>query len=436
MRTGILQALPAIAIPFLAAAQEGPVELHVFPPEVELSTQRDRQSFVVQAVYADRMTQDVTAEAEIAFAADGIVRRDGRVLHPQADGETVMAVVRGPLRQEVPVRVVRAAEERPISFRLDVMPVFLRAGCNTGSCHGSARGQDRFRLSLFGFDPAGDYYRLTREMNGRRINLAVPEESLLIRKSVGAAPHSGGERFPPDSRYHDALVRWLQEAAPDDGPDIPHPVALEIMPDRMVLAAGGAAQQLTVRATYSDGTDRDVTDLAVFLGNNDVAAAVWTLRQEGFTGRVLIIDTDAHQGDGNHAAFAGDPSVYTLSLQQEKIFPLPRVPGDRDVELRGGMDDGAYAKRLDKELAAAFEGGEFALVIHVAGSDVLWDDPLAGLGLTVEGLVAKDLMVMRAARSRDIPYLHLLAGGYGPSSAEGQAASVAAILEEVAASGR
>ena len=169
---------------------------------------------------------------------------------------------------------------------------------------------------------------------------------------------------------------------------------------------------------------------------NDVAAAVWTLRQEGFTGRVLIIDTDAHQGDGNHAAFAGDPSVYTLSLQQEKIFPLPRVPGDRDVELRGGMDDGAYAKRLDKELAAAFEGAEFALVIHVAGSDVLWDDPLAGLGLTVEGLVAKDLMVMRAARSRDIPYLHLLAGGYGPSSAEGQAASVAAILEEVAASGR
>jgi histone deacetylase 11 len=165
---------------------------------------------------------------------------------------------------------------------------------------------------------------------------------------------------------------------------------------------------------------------------NDVAAAVWTLRQEGFAGRVLIVDTDAHQGDGNHAAFADDPSVYTLSLQQEKIFPLPRVPGDRDVELRSGTDDSAYAKRLEKELSKAFEGVEYGLVIHVAGSDVLWDDPLASLGLTVEGLVAKDLAVMRAARSRDIPYLHLLAGGYGPSSAEGQAASVAAILESVA----
>jgi histone deacetylase 11 len=167
---------------------------------------------------------------------------------------------------------------------------------------------------------------------------------------------------------------------------------------------------------------------------NDVAAAVWTLRQAGFEGRVLIVDTDAHQGDGNHAAFAADPSVHTLSLQQEKLFPQPRVPGDRDVELRSGTDDGAYAKRLDKEISAALEGAEFALVIHVAGSDVLWDDPLASLGLTVEGLVAKDLMVMRAARSRGIPYLHLLAGGYGPSSAEGQAASVAAILREVATS--
>ena len=54
------------------------------------------------------------------------------------------------------------------------MPVFMRAGCNTGSCHGAARGKDGFRLSLFGFDPEGDYNRLTREMVGRRVNLAVP----------------------------------------------------------------------------------------------------------------------------------------------------------------------------------------------------------------------------------------------------------------------
>ncbi len=75
------------------------------------------------------------------------------------------------------------------------MPVFMRAGCNTGSCHGAARGKDGFRISLFGFDPEGDYNRLTREMVGRRINLAVPADSTLLEKSIGAVQHTGGKRF-------------------------------------------------------------------------------------------------------------------------------------------------------------------------------------------------------------------------------------------------
>ena len=61
-----------------------------------------------------------------------------------------------------------------MSFRLDVMPVFFRAGCNSGGCHGAASGKDGFHLGLFGYDPAGDYYRLTQQMVGRRIDLAVP----------------------------------------------------------------------------------------------------------------------------------------------------------------------------------------------------------------------------------------------------------------------
>ena len=82
------------------------------------------------------------------------------------------------------------------------MPIFMRAGCNTGACHGSARGKDGFRLSLFGFDPEGDYFRLTREIGFRRINLAVPEESLLLEKPTGAVPHTGGKRFDPSSEHY------------------------------------------------------------------------------------------------------------------------------------------------------------------------------------------------------------------------------------------
>ena len=113
------------------------------------------------------------------------------------------------------------------------MPVFMKAGCNTGSCHGAARGKDGFRLSLFGFDPDGDHYRLTREMTGRRINLAVPAESLLLEKATGKVPHTGGKRFE-DGRasYYKTLLRWLEAGAPQRRRrQSPTPVARRALPE-------------------------------------------------------------------------------------------------------------------------------------------------------------------------------------------------------------
>src|SRR5215207_8265704 len=100
-----------------------------------------------------------------------------------------------------------------VSFRNDVMPVFMRAGCNAGACHGSSRGQDGFHLSLFGYDPEGDHRAITREIATRRINLAQPAESLLLTKTVGDAPHTGGKRFEKDSVYYKTLLRWLEQGA-------------------------------------------------------------------------------------------------------------------------------------------------------------------------------------------------------------------------------
>ena len=116
----------------------------------------------------------------------------------------------------VPVKVAQAAVQPPLSFRLDVMPVFMRSGCNTGSCHGAARGKDGFRISLFGFDPEGDHFRLTREMVGRRINLAVPSDSTLLEKATGAVPHTGGKRFEASSELYQTLHGWIEAGAPND----------------------------------------------------------------------------------------------------------------------------------------------------------------------------------------------------------------------------
>src|SRR5206468_13013749 len=138
---------------------------------------------------------------------------------------------------EVPVKVEEAKTEQPVSFRLDVMPVFMKAECNR--CHGAARGQDGFRLSLWGFDPEGDHYRLTRELSGRRVNLALPEESMIVTKSTGEAPHTGGKLLEKNSELANTFVRWVAAGAPNDSPDVAKPTSLEILPKKLVLESPG-----------------------------------------------------------------------------------------------------------------------------------------------------------------------------------------------------
>jgi hypothetical protein len=276
MRTTISTILWLTAASFAHANALTRVE--VSPADINLNTTRDRQSFIVQATYADGITRDVTAEAKVSFANPAFVKLDRNVIHPVADGVTQMNVEFGGQTLTIPVNVKDATKDRAISFKLDVMPVFAKAGCNTGSCHGAARGKDGFRLSLFGFDPDGDHYRLTREINGRRINLALIHESLVMEKATGKVNHTGGERFKPHSELYQTIARWLEAGVPNDPPDIAKPVALELYPRNAVLDGEKTTQQLTVRAKYSDGTDRDVTSLAYFLTSNDRSAAV---SQEG-----------------------------------------------------------------------------------------------------------------------------------------------------------
>ncbi|MDA1051712.1 MAG: DUF1549 and DUF1553 domain-containing protein [Planctomycetota bacterium] len=268
-------ALLLVAATQVAGGEEPkPAQLNVYPADVQLTTVRDRQSLIVQAKYPDGLTRDVTAEATFALSNGELARLDKNVLYPKADGAAELTIGYAGLEVKVPVEVLRATEDSPISFQLDVMPVWMKSGCNTGSCHGAASGKDGFRLSLFGFDPVGDYFRLTREMPGRRINLAIPEASLVMEKTTGVVPHTGGKRFDMNSEYADTLLRWLRAGVPQDQGEVPKVVAVEIYPKGAVLDGEGATQQINVRAKYSDGTDRDVTSVAYFLSNNDNSAVI------------------------------------------------------------------------------------------------------------------------------------------------------------------
>ncbi len=160
------------------------------------------------------------------------------------------------------------------SFRQDIMPIFFRAGCNSGGCHGAARGKDGFMLSLFGYDPAGDFHRIVNDIAGRRVNTSVPEQSLLLLKATGAVPHTGGKLFDDKSEYYRTISRWIAAEAPDDAVGVPETVEIELVKDRFVFDGGAGKDALRVIALTSDGTKRDVTTLARFTSNNASVAAI------------------------------------------------------------------------------------------------------------------------------------------------------------------
>jgi hypothetical protein len=334
--------LLALAQP-AAAAGPAVTELAAYPAAVSLTTARDRQGLVVQATFADGSTRDVTGEAELKLDKPVAAITNGE-LAPLADGEAKLAVAFGGKSAEVAVSVKRAAEADPLRFRADVMPVFTKVGCNTGKCHGSASGKDGFRLSLFGYDPDGDHLRITREAGGRRVNLATPDDCLLLNKATGKVPHTGGKRVEPGSENEQLLVRWLEAGAAKDPADAPKPVSIEVFPKRAVFAAKGGTQRVVVRAKYTDGTDRDVTRFTVFLSNNDAAASV------DDAGRIT-------------AAAAGEAFILARFDEFTEGLPVIVRPGSAFVPT---PDDGA--NEIDALVIAKLNR------MHVSPSDICTDE--------------------------------------------------------------
>ena len=248
-------------------------ELSVYPSEITLGSALDRQTIVVQRIRPDGITEDLSASCSIRIEGPHAKFENGFVL-PVSDGEATLIVEQDMQQVEIPIKVTDAATVPAVSFQNDVMPVFSKTGCNAGSCHGAARGKDGFNLSLYGFDPKGDHHRLTREMMGRRVNLAVPDDCLLTNKATGSVAHSGGSLMSRDSEHYQTIMRWLDAGATEDVGKVPSVDKIELYPPAAVLNGPETQQKMSVVATYSDGATRDVTNLAYFSTNNDNSASV------------------------------------------------------------------------------------------------------------------------------------------------------------------
>ena len=146
---------------------------------------------------------------------------------------------------------------------------------------------------------------------------------------------------------------------------------------------------------------------------NDTAIAIRALQRERKIRRALVVDLDVHQGNGTHAVFAGDETVFTFSMHGGKNYPFHKVAGCLDVELNDGTGDDAYLELLDRSLPNAIVAARADLVVYLAGADPHESDRLGRLALTFDGLARRDTIVLQQAREIGLPVVITIAGGYG-----------------------
>ncbi|MBL8214992.1 MAG: DUF1549 domain-containing protein, partial [Bryobacterales bacterium] len=290
------------ALWFVAAVMQAadPVSLRVAPGDRTLHGSGAMQQYVAIATYADGSETDVTdavqwkvSNAEAAEVAGGLVkaRRDGKV----------RVVAQLGAREAGATVTVNAGAERPFTFQRDIGAILTRAGCNGSSCHGGVKGRGGFKLSSGALHPKDDYewivkggvYQvLTSEAKGERvprIDLKQPEQSMLLRKPTGQAPHGGGVRFKPDSAEYQALLEWIRKGAPYGPDDTPEAkvTRLEVFPKIVSLERGGK-HRLLVTAHLADGRTEDFTRAAVFSSND---ADVVKVSEDGIVTPVRLGET-------------------------------------------------------------------------------------------------------------------------------------------------
>ena len=185
------------------------------------------------------------------------------------------------------------------------------------------------------------------------------------------------------------------------------------------LAAGGSilagrlALQDGVCANIGGGFHHAYPDHGEgFCALNDFAVGIRRLQVDKVIERAMTVDCDVHHGNGTAAIFAGDQSVFTLSIHQLNNYPYPKPASTLDINLHDGVEDAEYLDELGKGLDQALASFQPYLIYYVAGADPYRDDQLGGLKLSIAGLEQRDRLVFEKARAKNIPVAITLAGGY------------------------
>ena len=250
-----------------------PAKLVFEPASITHEEGRDERRVIVWGVTKDGEKFDLSSHAKFSGDSEAIAISDDGYIHATAAGEAKIRVTAAGAEATLPVKVTDAAM-KPVRFVRDVIPMMSSVGCNAGTCHGSAKGKNGFKLSLRGYDPDHDYQALINDISGRRFNRVVVEESLMLLKPTAEVPHEGRQVFKVGSREYNLLRDWIKEGAKSEDIAAARATGLEILPADISFALPGMSQRVIVMAKYPDGTTRDVTRDAVLSSNNEDVAQV------------------------------------------------------------------------------------------------------------------------------------------------------------------
>ena len=243
--------------------------------KLQLRGPDSRQQVIVTGVLPTGKLLDVTREVtyKVANPEMATISSDG-YLTPLKDGDTsLIATSKDGKTASIPVNISGIATPDAINFKNQVVPIFTKLTCNSGGCHGKASGQNGFKLSLLGFYPEDDFEFLVKEGRGRRLFPTSPAESLLLMKGTGVTPHGGGKLIKKDSYEYRLLYRWIEQGMPYGNESDRSVASIKCYPPTRTMGQE-QEQQISVIATYSDGSTEDVTRMALFEANDTEMAEV------------------------------------------------------------------------------------------------------------------------------------------------------------------
>ncbi|NQV26834.1 MAG: DUF1553 domain-containing protein [Rhodopirellula sp.] len=248
--------------------------LEFFPARIELHSTGRRSHVLVSASDESGRVVDATRLATFESSNPDIATANRGLIIAVAPGKADIRVTVAGKSATLHVTVSGDAEA-PVSLKNEVIPILSRQGCSSGACHGSPKGKGGFRLSLRGFDLSLDETTLRGEFFARRISVLDPDTSLLLRKPLMKIPHAGGQRLHTNSVSHHLLRNWIAQGRRTDSATAPQCIKLTLYPpsDRQ-LTRQAPQQQFVAIAEFSDGSTKDVTDLAVFTVSDEAVATV------------------------------------------------------------------------------------------------------------------------------------------------------------------